>query len=106
MRSPDKALKYGIKNLTSCFEGVSHNVCKTIHACCGYPTYLVSIQFSCLNLFCDNFKICIVCFENKAVKFYSTEAACQRKLAGIPFRRAEPSGFRYFIWVNLVIPCE
>ena len=42
VRSPDKALAYGIDHLRRCFEGVPPSTVKGVHLCCGYPTYLVS----------------------------------------------------------------
>ena len=41
VRMTDKALEYGIDNLTEIFEGVPKGVEKYIHLCCGYPNYLV-----------------------------------------------------------------
>ena len=44
MRFPDKALEYGIEQLSSCFDGVSAtDEVKIVHLCCGYPDYLVSV---------------------------------------------------------------
>ncbi|KAJ7376938.1 hypothetical protein OS493_031534 [Desmophyllum pertusum] len=41
VRFPEKALEYGIDQLTACFDGVtSADVVKTVHLCCGYPYYL------------------------------------------------------------------
>jgi len=40
-RYPDEGLKYGVGLLEECFHNVSQGVCKAVHMCCGYPTYLV-----------------------------------------------------------------
>ena len=45
MRYPEKALKYGINFLSECFTDLPTDVFKTVHACCGYPTYLVKPYF-------------------------------------------------------------
>ncbi|XP_077866511.1 LOW QUALITY PROTEIN: 5-methyltetrahydropteroyltriglutamate--homocysteine methyltransferase-like [Saccoglossus kowalevskii] len=39
-RLPDIALDYGIEHAARCFDGISLEVEKTIHICCGYPCYL------------------------------------------------------------------
>ncbi len=36
-RYPESALAFGIENLERCFQGVSREVNKSIHICCGYP---------------------------------------------------------------------
>ncbi|XP_035684784.1 5-methyltetrahydropteroyltriglutamate--homocysteine methyltransferase-like isoform X1 [Branchiostoma floridae] len=40
MRNPEIAEDYGIEHVTRCFEGLPLDVTKTVHACCGYPSYL------------------------------------------------------------------
>ncbi|XP_022784716.1 uncharacterized protein LOC111325214 isoform X3 [Stylophora pistillata] len=40
MRFPDEALEYGIDQLSTCFDGVTSDVVKAVHLCCGYPSYL------------------------------------------------------------------
>ncbi|XP_078686494.1 5-methyltetrahydropteroyltriglutamate--homocysteine methyltransferase-like [Branchiostoma floridae x Branchiostoma belcheri] len=40
MREPDIAEDYGIEHVSMCFEGLSPEVTKVVHACCGYPLYL------------------------------------------------------------------
>lgn len=44
-REPDKALAYGIENLERCFNGVSEDVTRTIHMCCGYPDVVDNKNF-------------------------------------------------------------
>lgn len=39
-RKPDQALAFGIETLARCFEGVSSDVTRTMHMCCGYPSKL------------------------------------------------------------------
>ncbi len=39
-RYPEKALKFGIKLLERCFDGVPDEVTTVVHVCCGYPQYL------------------------------------------------------------------
>jgi 5-methyltetrahydropteroyltriglutamate--homocysteine methyltransferase len=39
-RNPDKALAYGVEALDRCFAGVSAEVNKVVHICCGYPSAL------------------------------------------------------------------
>ena len=39
-RYPEKALKFGIKLLERCFDGVPDEVTTVVHICCGYPQYL------------------------------------------------------------------
>ncbi|XP_057304905.1 5-methyltetrahydropteroyltriglutamate--homocysteine methyltransferase-like [Hydractinia symbiolongicarpus] len=40
VRYPEKALKFAIKSLQKCFDGVPDDVTKIVHMCCGYPVYL------------------------------------------------------------------
>ncbi|CAH1272120.1 Hypp4774 [Branchiostoma lanceolatum] len=40
MRNPDIAEDYGIEHVTRCFKGLPLDVTKSVHACCGYPSYL------------------------------------------------------------------
>ncbi len=44
-RKPDKALSYGIESLERCFAGVPKEICRTVHACCGYPNALDSENY-------------------------------------------------------------
>jgi len=37
MRYPERALEYGIDNITKCFENVPAEITKIVHLCCGYP---------------------------------------------------------------------
>lgn len=39
-RKVDAALDYGVDGLERCFAGVSSNVTRVVHICCGYPNYL------------------------------------------------------------------
>lgn len=39
-RKPDEALAYGMAALSRCFEGVSTDVTRVVHMCCGYPNRL------------------------------------------------------------------
>lgn len=39
-RKPEAALAYGIDTLAKCFEGVSADVTRVMHMCCGYPSKL------------------------------------------------------------------
>ena len=39
-RYPDKALRYGIAQLESCFSGLPPAVTRVAHVCCGYPNHL------------------------------------------------------------------
>ena len=39
-RCPDKALAFGIDNLSRCFHGVPERVVRMAHVCCGYPSEL------------------------------------------------------------------
>ena len=39
-RKPDDALSYGIEALEHCFQGISENVTRSTHMCCGYPNAL------------------------------------------------------------------
>lgn len=39
-RKPDEALAYGMATLARCFEGVSPEVTRVVHMCCGYPNRL------------------------------------------------------------------
>ncbi len=39
-RRPEDALAYGLENLERCFHGLPSTVTRTVHACCGYPSYL------------------------------------------------------------------
>jgi 5-methyltetrahydropteroyltriglutamate--homocysteine methyltransferase len=48
-RKPKEALDFGIKNLEKCFAGVSGNVIKTIHICCGYPDKLDETDYEKAN---------------------------------------------------------
>ena len=50
VRYPDKALQYGIDNLSECLAGLPQDVFKTLHVCCGYPTHLVCIRFAAFLL--------------------------------------------------------
>jgi len=45
MRYPEKALEYGIKNLTKCLENVPEDVTKVVHLCCGYPDKLDTDEY-------------------------------------------------------------
>ncbi|XP_068746569.1 LOW QUALITY PROTEIN: 2-hydroxypropyl-CoM lyase-like [Montipora capricornis] len=46
MRFPDKALEYGIEQLSSCFDGVSAtDEVKIVHLCCRYPDYLDQVGY-------------------------------------------------------------
>ncbi len=38
-RYPEKTLKYGIKMLDKCLEGIPEEIDKIVHICCGYPEY-------------------------------------------------------------------
>ena len=40
MRYPEKALNYGIDDVTKCFSLLPENVTKIVHFCRGYPTRL------------------------------------------------------------------
>ncbi len=44
-RYPEKALAYGIDNLERCFHGLSGEVIRTMHMCCGYPEKLDQDDF-------------------------------------------------------------
>lgn len=39
-RYPEKALAFGIDNLSRCFEGVPESTVRGAHVCCGYPAEL------------------------------------------------------------------
>ncbi len=39
-RYPDKAVDFGIDNLSRCFHGVPEAVTRCVHVCCGYPAEL------------------------------------------------------------------
>jgi len=39
-RHPEKALAFGIDNLSRCFEGLPKTVVRCTHVCCGYPAEL------------------------------------------------------------------
>ena len=39
-REPTDALHHGIDHLAACFDGVSNDVVRTAHTCCGYPDHL------------------------------------------------------------------
>jgi len=39
-RKPDAALDYGVEALEMCFDGVSDDVVRVMHMCCGYPNHL------------------------------------------------------------------
>ena len=39
-RKPEAALAYGIDTLVKCFEGISTDVTRVMHMCCGYPSKL------------------------------------------------------------------
>ena len=39
-RHPEKALAFGIDNLSRCFEGLPESVVRCTHVCCGYPAEL------------------------------------------------------------------
>ncbi|MCH9018769.1 MAG: 5-methyltetrahydropteroyltriglutamate--homocysteine methyltransferase [Proteobacteria bacterium] len=39
-RYPDKAVDFGIDNLSRCFHGVPEAVTRCVHVCCGYPAVL------------------------------------------------------------------
>ncbi len=39
-RKVDAALDYGVEALERCFDGVSDEVTRVMHMCCGYPNYL------------------------------------------------------------------
>ena len=39
-RKPEEALEFGVKFLEACFDGVSDDIEKTAHLCCGYPDKL------------------------------------------------------------------
>lgn len=39
-RKPQVALAHGIEHLGACFSGVSDDVVRTVHICCGYPRYV------------------------------------------------------------------
>ena len=40
VRNTGNALDYGIECLERCFDGVSADVQRTMHMCCGYPGHL------------------------------------------------------------------
>ncbi|MFQ5971056.1 MAG: 5-methyltetrahydropteroyltriglutamate--homocysteine methyltransferase [Alphaproteobacteria bacterium] len=40
VRKPDVALRYGIRHLDACFDGVPAHVNRAMHMCCGYPDKL------------------------------------------------------------------
>lgn len=40
VRNIDNALDYGIECLERCFDGISDDVQRTMHMCCGYPGHL------------------------------------------------------------------
>jgi len=40
VRYPERALSHGIDYLSQCLDGLPRHVFTTLHACCGYPTYL------------------------------------------------------------------
>ncbi len=45
-RKPENALKFGIKNLEKCFEGINDNAIEKItHICCGYPDKLDAVDY-------------------------------------------------------------
>ncbi len=39
-RKPDQALDFGVDTLAQCFAGVSADVTRVVHMCCGYPNRL------------------------------------------------------------------
>jgi 5-methyltetrahydropteroyltriglutamate--homocysteine methyltransferase len=39
-RKTDEALAFGMETLARCFHGVSSDVTRAVHICCGYPNYL------------------------------------------------------------------
>jgi 5-methyltetrahydropteroyltriglutamate--homocysteine methyltransferase len=39
-RKPDEALAYGVEALERCFDGISGDVIRIVHMCCGYPNHL------------------------------------------------------------------
>ena len=44
-RKPTDANNFGIENLERCFHGVSNNVEKIVHICCGYPDKIDSNNY-------------------------------------------------------------
>ena len=45
-RKPQNALKFGIKNLEKCFDGINDSTVEKItHICCGYPDKLDAIDY-------------------------------------------------------------
>ena len=42
LRKVKETLDYGIDHASKCIEDLGDEVTKTIHICCGYPSYLVS----------------------------------------------------------------
>jgi 5-methyltetrahydropteroyltriglutamate--homocysteine methyltransferase len=47
-RKPGLALSKGIQNIELCFANIPDTVEKTVHICCGYPNYLVSLTINFL----------------------------------------------------------
>lgn len=39
-RQPERALRYGVRHLDRCFDGLSPGVMRVMHMCCGYPDRL------------------------------------------------------------------
>ncbi len=44
-RTPDKALAFGFENLERCFHGLSNEVTRAVHMCCGYPDHVDQENF-------------------------------------------------------------
>ena len=44
-RKPEQALAFGTRTLAKCFEGVSGDVTRVVHMCCGYPDKLDATDY-------------------------------------------------------------
>ena len=72
-RKPTEANDFGIENLERCFHGVSNDVEKIVHICCGYPDKIDSDDYPKAPL--DSYNDIAINLEDSTVDTISIEDA-------------------------------
>ena len=72
-RKSKEAIEFGLENLERCFHGISNEVEKIVHICCGYPDKIDSVDYPKAPL--DSYSILANYLEDSSIDTVSIEDA-------------------------------